>query len=472
MNYIHVYDGVKILEMNKELIIKIFNLYLKKELNKEVGNKDILLYEKFQNFYKGCMTGIIKKDETETLLKNTSILLNVLTHITTKLNLESVDLNIICKLLGNIKKIQFKVQSGEISEKTNTEISRQEQNKKDKLHKQEILKVEVNKEISEKSESIKSKSLKFSIDNNNIYKNTYDKILKSEENKQDIKNYKNEKEDILNKIEKIRETRKNKHRKSSPESTTCNSTSMDTTTIPNSSACEPISTDISKTDSESSKTIETEYKPYKKNKQYTKSYNTNRKGKRYDLMKKPLSLLNKDYYQVRSITYIYDESANKFIDKYTMFDCDKIIDDCDVYNYNLLVKSLYDRMTTTLDYLNKNLMAVEKIICKLKIKNSKISNLKSITVSEKIISNNNYVELTYGSKVYDIYYINSTMTYDEMIKRISDDLKPILEFIRLVCLNIILVCQELEIYDSYSEITDKSMYEIYKVVANDLENCC
>ena len=153
MNYQTVYDGIKILEMNKDSIISTFNIYLKTELKKDVGNKDKLLYDKFQTFYKGCMNDLKDIKDKEIIIKNTFTLLNILSHIATKLTLEEENLNIICKLLGNLKKIQFKLQketntssptTTPSTEMASSSISSEKTVKLTKFKNQEIKNIEVN----------------------------------------------------------------------------------------------------------------------------------------------------------------------------------------------------------------------------------------------------------------------------------------------------------------------------------------
>lgn len=467
MNYQTIYDGIKILEMHKKNIIEIFSIYLKAHLNKEdISNKDKLLYDKFKNFYKSIMIKTNNPDDKDILKKNTITLLNILTLIATKHSLTEDNLNIVYKLLGNFQQIQSQFTSNlnnfQTIINTNQNIksdnstmchNSESDNKKNNKNKDKLI-------LEKEQYNI----IKYEKEKQNMMSNLNKLMTFSPNKKENEKNSCTSSESSTEKETEFSESpkkiREHKINKSSIFEQSCKDSKNNTDTS-NFSSSTSNNTFVNSKDS----SVCTNQKPQK-------SMEFNYRNKKYSLLSKPLSLLAKDYYQARSIMYIYDESANKYIDKYSMFDCNKLIDECDVYNYNLIVRSMYERMHSTLYVLDKNLNGIEKLLCKLHIKNSKINNLKTITVSEKVFNNTKYVEFTYGSKIFDIYYIDESMSYDQMVNRISSDLSPVLEFIRLISLNIILVCQELELNSATSKNIQTDIYDIYKVIVNDLENCC
>jgi hypothetical protein len=207
MNYQTIYDGIKILEMNKSSLINTFGIYLKSELKKDnIGNKDNLLFDKFQDFYKSSLTKIINQEDKDMFLKNIVTLLNVLSHIATKININEADLNIIYKLMGNLKKLQFKIQTG-----TNNFTFSKNDDKVKQFKNQEIKKVEANHNTYYSSASPLSET---KIDFTKIYKQK----LQSEEKKQNSKKFKIKKAKMLNNIDKLMVSKTKSKRKGNSSS--------------------------------------------------------------------------------------------------------------------------------------------------------------------------------------------------------------------------------------------------------------
>jgi hypothetical protein len=362
MNLLNIYAGLKILEFYEEQLLIIFKKYLANELDQYKDGKNDVLLKKYTTFYKSCILGLENKNnDTEVLVKNSNVLLNILSHIATKVNLEKEQIKIVCKLIGNLKKIQLKLRN----ESTGT-----------------------------------------------------------------TDNEKHAKETAKSMIEKHK----------------------DETT--------------SKSESEAKEESNSTETPVPKSREHYKlSINTSK----YRIIRNILSDLIKNLYTIRSVGYIFDDSSNKYLTKYNVYECDKIVPENDTYYYNCIVKSLYDKVTAAAEKIEKLLKSLKKLVHKLHV-DLKFCELKTIGTDSLEDDVGKYITLIIGDSEFRVDYLTEGNTYEEMINLITENTKKIPDYIKLICINILVVCQDYEVVVAINSIGGKNINDICDVIAEDLYN--
>lgn len=170
-------------------------------------------------------------------------------------------------------------------------------------------------------------------------------------------------------------------------------------------------------------------------------------------IEKSVNEIVRNFCMIKSIIKIYSENSKKFLNKFTIYEADKIVDSIDLELYNCILKIFYEKIKSIINEI-KNIMnnRLNSVTSRLGTRSLKFCELFNIDIKEIIKNDKKYIMIISKGSEIIFSYLSIDCTYDTLIDIIDSDIFKTTNLIKLVNANILIINQDLQILNSIKSI--------------------